>query len=180
MEIYENWQKALKKTKIIRPRVQELHTFSDTKLPYIFLADSSLNQGDTVVRQGEIIVEKPSIVLPSNIAQFEGFDFEESSPFSEDTFMNFLLVRGVAFPSFKYNNKTNSLDIYEGCLDKATEFYLNRLEREENVSIGLISGSEDCWQFSVLIFICTQIARSAEVDIQKILAEFIRKPPRQR
>lgn len=175
MDIQESWQKAVNNTKIIRPRVQELHTFSATKLPYVFLTESSLNLGDTVVRYGEIIVDKPAIVLPFNLPQFEGFDFKESFPFSEDTFMNFLLVRGVSFPSFKYNNKTNFLDVYEGRLDNAVDFYLNKLQREENVNTGLITGLEDCWQFSVLIFICTQVAKSAEGDIQKILAEFMRK-----
>lgn len=175
MDIQESWQRAVNNTKVVRPRVQELHTFSATKLLYIFLAESALNPGDTVVRKGEVVVDKPSIVLPSNLPQFEGFNFDEAFPFSEDTFMNFLLVRGISFPSLKYNNKTQLLDIYEGSLHKAVDFYLNKLEKEENVNVGLISGPQDCWQFSVLIFICTQVAKSAEGDIQKILAEFMRK-----
>ncbi len=66
MNIQDAWEKALKKTKIIRPRAQELQTFSDTNLPYVFLAEALVNRGDTIVRQGEIKVEKPAIILPSN------------------------------------------------------------------------------------------------------------------
>lgn len=169
MNMQDRWEKALKNTQIIRPRVKELLTFATTQLPYMFLAESTVNPGDTVVRKGEILVEKPSLILPDNSPQFEGFEFEEKYHLNQDLFMNFLFVRGVTFPSLKYNNKTQSLDIYEGRLEKAIGFYRDKLQRQENVHTGLISGPEDCWQFSVLIFICTQVAKSAEGDIRKII-----------
>ena len=37
---------------------------------------------------------------------------------------------------------------------------------------GLFIGPEDCWQFSVLIFVCSQILKSAEGDIQKLLDQY--------
>src|SRR3989338_11517731 len=123
MNIQEAWEKALKTTEITRPRVQPLHTFEATLLPYIFLAESLVNTGDTVVRKGEIRVEKPSIVLPMNMPQFEGFEFEESLHMNEELLKSFFLVRGVSFPSMKYNNKVDSLDVFEGCLPKALEHY---------------------------------------------------------
>lgn len=172
MNIQEGWEKALKHTKIIRPRAQELLTFSATKVPYTFLSESTLNLGDTVVRNGEVLVEKPSIILPSNLPQFEGFDFEENLHFNQDTILNFLLVRGVSFPSFKYNNKTQSIDIYENHIEKAIEFYSNKLQHEEDVHRGLVVGNDDCWQFSIFIFIATQILKSADTDIKRLLDRF--------
>ena len=82
---------------------------------------------------------------------------------------NFFLVRGIEFPSLKYNNKTYSLDIFEGRLSRAIEKYTQELQKEENVTSGLIIGPEDCWQFSVLIFICMQIVRSADNDIKSFM-----------
>ena len=79
MDIQELWERALKNTEIIRPRVQELHTFSSTQLPYVFLSESSINAGDTVVRKGEVLVEKPSLILPADSPQFEGFSFTAQS-----------------------------------------------------------------------------------------------------
>ena len=38
---------------------------------------------------------------------FEGFDFEEGMRLNEDLLMSFLLVRGISFPSLKYNNRTD-------------------------------------------------------------------------
>ena len=74
MDIEKTWEKALKNTEIIRPRVKPLNTFKITHLPYIFLAESSVNVGDCVVRMGEALVEKPAIMLPPDSPQLDGFD----------------------------------------------------------------------------------------------------------
>ena len=86
--------------------------------------------------------------------------------------LNFLLVRGISFPSLKYNNKTHSLDIYEGHLEKAIGYYSDKLQQGEDVANGLVAGPEDFWQFSILIFIATQIMRSADSDIKRLLERF--------
>ncbi len=178
MDIQELWEKALKETEIIRPRIQPLMTFESTRLPYFFLAESALNAGDTVLRKGEVIVEKPSLILPSDLPQFEGFDFEKNIRANQDILTHFLLLRGVRFPSLRYNNKIESLEVYEGKLSKAIADYSKQLAQAENVSTGLLIGPEEAWQFSVLIFICTQVARSADRDIQKLLEAWRRKDGR--
>jgi len=175
MNIQDMWEKAINNTEIIRSRAHDLKTFSDTSLPYIFLAKALVNSGDTIVRSADVIVEKPAIILPSNLPQFEGFDFDKEFETGQDLVTNFLLVRGIAFPSMKYNNETQSLKIYDGHIEKAIEYYSDMLQRREDVHSGLIVGPEDCWQFSVLIFICTQVAKSASSDIRKFLDEFRKK-----
>lgn len=168
----EIWEKALRYTEIVRPRIQPLATDGPTFLPYIFLAESSVNVGDTVVRRGEVIVEKPAIILPQNLPQFEGFESPQEQPFNPDMVTNFLLVRGIRFPSMKYNNRTYSLDVREGKLQSAIDHYGRELQRQENLTTGLVIGPEDCWQFSILVFICSQVLRSAEGDIQKLLDDY--------
>lgn len=172
MNIYNSWTKALRKTQIIRSRVRGLLANQATVVPYILLCESSINPGDTVVRRGEIMVERPSLILPPNIPQFEGFEFNSESSFDQNTMLNFLLVRGVTMPSLKYNNKTSSLEVYEGPLDKAIAHHRDILQQQENVQAGLIVGPEDCWQFSVLIYVCSQIARNADNDIRYLLKQW--------
>lgn len=170
--IEEKWERALKETEIIRSRAHLLSSIGATELPYIFLCESSLNMGDTVVRNGKVMVEKPSLILISNHPQFEGFEFETDYKLNKDTIVNFLLVRGVTFPSFKYTHQTCSIDIYEGQLKKAIEHFNDALQRAEDVHSGLIVGPEDCWQFSVLIFVCSMVTRSASNDIKRLLDDF--------
>ena len=88
---------------------------------------------------------------------------------------NFLFVRGVRFPSYKYNNMVESLDLVEGSLKKAEDRFRGKLQKKEDVHTGLIMGPEDCWQFSVLIYICNTVARSTDRDIKNILDEIDRK-----
>ena len=169
MDIEKAWEKALKYTEIIRPRVKPLNTFKTTHLTYVFLAESSVNEGDCVVRKGEVLVEKPSIILPPDLPQLEGFDFKDVSRQQQDMIINFFLVRGIGFPSLKYNNKTYSLDIYEGRLSQAIEKHTHELQKEENVTSGLVIGPEDCWQYSILIFVGMQILRSTDNDIKNLM-----------
>jgi len=172
LDIHESWEKALKQTEIIRPRVQPLSTFEATQLPYVFLAESAVNRGDTVVRKGKVTVDKPSIILPPCMPQLEGFDFDKKFSGTSDYLTTFLLMRGIRFPSMKYENKVNTLEVFEGKLRQAIDRYSERLQQQENVTTGLVIGPEDCWQFSVLIFVCVQALRSADGDIRKIFDRF--------
>ncbi|MGE0267523.1 MAG: hypothetical protein AB7S78_03565 [Candidatus Omnitrophota bacterium] len=172
MDFEKAWNTALHQTEIIRSRVAALQTSKDTRVPYVLLAESSINVGDTVVRKGEVIVDKPALFLPPNNPQLKGFDMEDLGTFNEASMINFLLIRGVTLPSFHYDNKTHSLNIYEGDLSSAIKFYNKELQHQENVYTGLIKGSEEYWQFSILIFICSQVARNADTDIRKLLERY--------
>ena len=81
-------------------------------------------------------------------------------------------MRGISFPSLKYDNRTQSLDIHEGKLSQAIKNFQEDLQRKEDVHTGLVVGPEDCWQFSLLIFICTQVAKNADQDIRHLLDEY--------
>ncbi len=175
MNIHDAWEKALTRTEILRSRMQGLATFSDTHVPYIMLSESSVHLNDTVVRRGEVVVRRPSIILPPNIPQFEGFEFEGEKVFDTEDMINFLLVRGITMPSLQYDNKTFFLDIFEGKTTKATDHFLDQLQKAEDVHTGLILGPEDCWQFSLLIFICGQVAKNADMDIKRFLDNYRKK-----
>ena len=175
MDIERNWEKALQNTEIIRSRIQLLLTTGATSVPYILLSESTMNIGDTVVRKGEVLVDRPALIIPPNHPQFDGFEFD--TPQGQDSIINFLLVRGITIPSMKYDNKTSSLDVYEGKLSRAIQEYKDLLHQQENVHTGLIAGPEDCWQFSLLIFICSQIARNADHDIRKLLQDYHKRNP---
>ncbi|MBD3379017.1 MAG: hypothetical protein GF408_00955 [Candidatus Omnitrophica bacterium] len=169
MNIEQLWQKAQERTEIIRGRVKGLSTFGNTKVPYVFLGESSVNEGHVVVRKGRIIIEKPMIVLPENMPQFEGFEFEEDIEGGLDAVHTFFYMRGIRFPSLKYNNTVDRLELEENSLSKSIEKHKSALEKKENVSTALIVGPEDCWQFSVLLHMAALIGRSAKTDIIHLL-----------
>ncbi len=175
MSIDELWDKAVKRTELIRLRLQELATFEATAVPYIFLAESALHAGDTVVRKGQVLIERPSLILPKLSPQFEGFDFDPQLHASADLMTTFLLLRGIQFPSLRYRHELSSLDIREQSLRKAIEQVNQQLTQAEDIKTGLVVGPEDAWQFSVLLLVGALVVRSAGGDLRRLLEDWHRR-----
>jgi hypothetical protein len=169
MDLQELWDKARQKTEILRMRLPELATFEATAVPYTFLAESSVNPGDTVVRKGQVLIEQPAIMLPGVSPQFEGFAFDTDWQLSEETIATFLLVRGIRFPSLRYRHELSSLDLIEASLAQVIEQVTRQLTQAEDVKTGLVVGPEDAWQFSILLLVGALVARSAEGDLRRLI-----------
>ncbi len=172
MDIEQLWEKAQEQTEIIRGRAKALPTFKHARVPYIFLGESTLNEGHTIVRKGKILIEKPMIVLPEDLPQFEGFDLEQDLDIGKGALQMFFLMRGMRFPSLKYNNAIDNLDLEEASLSKSVEKYKRSLEKVENVSTALILGPEECWQFSILLYMASLVGRAVRTDISNLLDKF--------
>ncbi|MBU3758469.1 MAG: hypothetical protein FGM27_00875 [Candidatus Omnitrophica bacterium] len=171
----KKWESALRRTEIVRSRVRPLETFQATRMPYVFLSELSSAASGTLVRRGHVVVEKPSLILPPNCQQFEGFEWDASMRAEAGTFMDFLLIRGVHFPSMRFNHASESLSVYDGRLQAAIDHFQGQFQRAEDLDTGLIAGPEDVWQFSVLIFTGAQILRGADGDIHRLLREYKEK-----
>ena len=172
MDIESLWEKAQAKTEIVRGRVKGLATFDTTRVPYVFLGESVVNEGHTVVRKGKVLVERPMILLPEDLPQFEGFDFEEDLDIEQGAMQMFFLMRGIRFPSLKYNNTVESLELEEASLLKTADKLKKTLEKKENVNTALILGPEDCWQLSILIYMASLVSRCARTDIMNLMDRF--------
>ena len=179
MDIQQLWERALKHTEVHRMRLQDLATFEATTVPYIFLAESSFNQSDTVVRQGHVLIERPAIILPNFSPQFEGFDFGTELHLNQELLSSFLLLRGVQFPSLKYRHQISSLDVLEQSLQASIRQYTDQLQRAEDIKTGLLIGPEDVWQFSLLLLVGALVVRSAHGDLRRILDDWQKRqsPP---
>ena len=153
-------------------RLQDLATFEATAMPYVFLAESSVNAGDTIVRTGQVLVERPAIILPNFSPQFEGFEFDPAMHLSEHALSTFLLMRGVQFPSLKYRHELSSLEVLEQSLQQAIDQFGRQLTMAEDIKTGLVVGPEEAWQFSVLILVGALVTRSAQGDLRRILDEW--------
>ncbi len=171
MDIEQMWEKAQAKTEIIRGRIRALPSFVTTRVQYIFLAESAVNIGSTVVRNGKVIIEKPLILLPEDLPQFEGFDFEEDLDIEQASMQMFFLMRGIRFPSLKYNNRVETLDLEDASLSKTIKKYKRELEQKENVNTALIIGPEDCWQLSIILYMASLISRCIKGDIMNIIGK---------
>jgi len=175
MNLEELWQKALVETEILKARLSFLGNLESIPLDYIFLAESNVNIGDTVVRKGKVQIHKPLIFLPREFPMFSGFEFEKEFGRDSQDISNFLLMRGVRFPSLKYNHLDSTISVYEKPLSQAISEFKDSLERQEDIKTGLLKGSEDCWQFSILMYAASQVAKSAPTDIRRFLDDLKRR-----
>jgi hypothetical protein len=177
MDIEKYWEKAIRHTEIERARIGYLNVNTSTVLPYVILSESMLDNSDTVVRKGKIEVTKPVIYLPDHTPILEGFEFQDKQ-ISENSLITFLILRGVNLPSLKYSNILYSLDIESSPLSETIKKYKQELTKVEDVHTGLIIGPDDCWQFSLLIYVAGLVVKSAPQDVKKFLEE-LRKRFRQ-
>ncbi len=172
MNPIESWHQALRETAVLRPRLKPLETFEATDLPYWLLTEVADHSSRTRVRRGRIEVAKPSLLLPPDSPQFEGFRAEGIPEPDWRLLSGFLLVRGVSFPSFKFSHVAAEGEILEENMKTAAGKCRDRLERTEDISTTLLVGPDANWLFSLLVFVALQAARSAEGDVRKILEQY--------
>jgi hypothetical protein len=159
---------AQRQTEILRTRRNLLYTFGNTRLPYVFLGQSAINEGDVVKRQGEVTVEPPKIVAPGSGAEFAGFGLEELP----EGVTPIILNRWVKFPTARYENAGGELEVVTGPLEGAIERTLEELERQNDIRTGVIRGPEDKWGFSLLGYVGQMIVRSTPGNIGEYFEHF--------
>jgi hypothetical protein len=175
MGLQEAWEKASTETEMIRCRRSLLSSCRTEELSYVFLSESEVNVGDTLVRKGKVLIHKPSIILPHHCPQLEGFGFDKDHGVNNEMVKTFLLIRGVTLPSFEFTNEIAGMDLYEGSLDYAIEHYLDEFEKAEDIDTSLVSGPGEYYQFSVLVFIAAMVGRSASSDLDKLMKDLRNK-----
>jgi len=173
MGLQEDFMKALKETEIHRHRESHLLTLSATALPYVLLCESAVNDGDTVVRQGVVRVEKPQLLVLHNPMEFEGFEYQDN-PNESSAFL--ALGRSASMPPAKYSNVETSLEVFDGGLQKALDHFSRELDQGDDSQTGLVSGPVDIWALSLFVYVGKMVARSAPQDTQELLRRHFESP----
>jgi len=168
IDIDKKWQEALRKTKIVRSKYGKLETFKKTVVPYVLISKSLVNKDTTVVREGKVEVSPVMIHLPSGNFEFYGFDFKETTDYSDEIIKSFLLIRGVQLPSMKYSNTQVKLEVFDKPIEKVVKEYKELLLRKEDIDTGIIISIPDIWQFSLIIYLANLVAKSIDNDIKNI------------
>ena len=165
MEMEEAFKMAQDDTRFIKVRKNLLYTFGATRLPYICLSQSLENSKVIKVRTGEVLADKPQIAVPGEIFSFEGF--EETDEKRNDEDLAVMLARRISMPPSKYVNKADAATDEPGPLDEAIQRVMNRLGNENDVRTGVISAPEQVWGLSILLYVGSQVARSAPSNVQE-------------
>lgn len=166
MELDDAFKLAEQDTKFVKVRKNLLYTFGATRLPYVCISQLTGDGDFVMVRSGEILADKPQIALPGEMFAFEGFEeFWEEFADGEPVVS---LARRISMPPSKYINKTDGQPQREqGPMAQVVERVVNRLENDNDVRTGVITGPEEVWGLSVFLYVGSQVARSAQSNVQE-------------
>lgn len=155
MEIDERIRYAVERTKIFRPPEQALATFGLTTIQYYLLTEPVYSEllgegGETVVREGKVIAEKPKLVTPYYLLNlFEGFDHGRE-------FAEYMLKQcgpHEAGMLYRYRNEPQGMNILSSPIESVAENIKNKIDGEHNTLAAIILGVDELWDISLMKFI---------------------------
>lgn len=165
MEMEDAFKLAQDDTRFIKVRKNLLYTFGATRLPYICLSVASDNDEWVTVRSGEVLADKPQIALPGELFSFEGF--HEAAGGGEEDELAVTLARRISMPPSKYVNKSGAARREPGPITDVVNRVVSRLEEDNDVRTGVLTAPEPVWGLSVLLYVGSQVARSAASNVQE-------------
>lgn len=160
MDFHEALEEAKQGTEIYKSRKNMLYTFGPTRLPYVCLSENGA--GGITVREGEVTADRPAIAIPGDNWKFEGFD---ADGVDGEGMIPVLVARGIHFPPLNYTNQSLHQRTEYRAMQEAVDVEMKRLEQASDIRTGVFRGPDSLWQISLLIYVSTQIARSAPSNI---------------
>lgn len=155
LNIREAFQKAFNTTEVIRQRQACLLVASATEIPFILLSESEINDGDTVVREGKVDVEKPIIMVPGRPYDFDGFEAEESRLA--------LFGRIASFPTGKYSIECDMRVVDTG-LQRTVDKFQRQFDSNDDEHTGLCVCKTDVWELAALYYVGLLVRKSIGYD----------------
>lgn len=162
----QRWSRAQVDTKIHRTRKHDLYTFGSTALPYYFIAKSSINAGDSIVRRGEVKTEKPTLFFGGNSGgHFDGFSDQDE----EQSSNALLFSRAFRFPNLNVANQGMSMEVISRENHDLCDEIMRDLDQQRDSRTAVIEGPEDLWALSLLLYASQMTQRSAAGNVKDIL-----------
>ncbi len=166
MEIDEEKIKyAVRRTEILRAPKQSLHSFGTTNIYYYLVTEpvySELvkNMGETVIREGRVIAERPRIVTPYYLSRLEGFSLEARRYFEALMREYGSNIQGLFYT---YKNEPKELTIVSDNLLSVVDKLNTEIDKRGDRLAAIIKGEDELWDVSILKFIY-EITRSSVRD----------------
>ncbi len=159
----ERIERAVLRTEILRAPKQTLSAFGTTNIYYYLLTEPSYSDitsdtGETVVREGRVIAERPRIVTPYYLSHLEGFSRE--ARLYLETLMK---SHGSDAPGlfYTYRNEPKGLNIATQDWRAVLASLNEDIDRRKESLVTIIRGEDTLWDVSLLKFIYEMVRNSA-------------------
>jgi len=143
---------AVEHTEILRPPKQSLSTFGATNIYYYLVTEPSYSEltgstGESVVREGRVIAERPRIVTPYYLSRIEGFSSEARR------YLDALIkIRGYDAPGlfYTYKNEPKGLNIVSDHWRAVVDRLNAEIDKRGDPLSCIIKGEDELWDISLL------------------------------
>ncbi|MDY6893115.1 MAG: hypothetical protein SVO26_05300 [Chloroflexota bacterium] len=146
---------AVNNTVVLHPPKQMLATFGTTNIHYYLLTEPSYKEfgegeGETVVREGRVISQRPRVVTPVYLGNIEGFS-EHAKNYLE------MIVRehGPHAPGifYGYKNEHMETNIVPNDMRSVVQKLEEEIKKEGSPLTTIIKGVDELWDVSLMKFI---------------------------
>jgi len=168
----ERIAEAARHTEILRHPRQHLATFGITNIHYYLVTDPAYSElveeaaaGETVIREGRVIAERPKIVTPYYLTNLEGF-----SPDARQYFEMLLRAHGPDTPGlfYTYKNEPQELNIVSDGWSAVVRKLNDEIDKKGDPLASIIKGQDDLWDVSLLKFIYEITSRSLPDNVAQL------------
>ena len=143
---------AIERTRVIRLPRLKLATFGITNLQYYLVTEPSYREivegeQESVIREGRVTAERPSIVTPTYMLNLEGFGT------SARKYMEYLAERfGPNSPGilYSYKNEAKDMNIVGGDPLTIAHRISDDLDRKDDSGSFVILGVDEFWDISLI------------------------------
>lgn len=138
---------AIEHTKVIRFPQQSLATFGHTVIYYYVITE--LTENVNIVREGNVMAQRPRIVTPYYLTTLEGFSEQAGK------YLHAMSARVPDEPGifYRYKNEPKEMNIVSEPIAKLINKLNERIEEENSPLSTIIKGIEELWDVSLMIFI---------------------------
>lgn len=161
---------AARRTEVLRHPRQHLDTFGITNIYYYLVSEPVYTEfsgeaGETVIREGRVIAERPKIVTPYYLSHLEGF-----SPDARKYFDMLMGVHGPQVPGlfYSYKNEPKNLNIVSDPWMAVVDRLNSELDKKSDPLVSIIRGQDDLWDISLLKFIYEMTSRSFPGNVAQL------------
>ncbi|MBI4333997.1 MAG: hypothetical protein HY673_22265 [Chloroflexi bacterium] len=146
---------AVEHTEVLKEPRRSLSTFGTTNIHYFLLTEPVYKEPgspekETVIREGNVVAERPKIVTPDYLLNLEGF--------SKEARQYFEMARREVGPHatgilYAYKNQPENLTIVSEELLQVSERLKEMIEKEDRPLTAILKGVDELWDVSILKFI---------------------------
>ncbi len=155
---------AFESTRVLHEPDRRIDTFGSTQFEFRLVTEL-LDAVDRVrVREGRISAERPQIIRPEALAEFEFEGFGEGGA----AFADWLQRNRRDFAFLQYGFQFRRSDISESIvhdsLPVVADRILTEVRSQGNPAVAVISGIDEAWEISLLRFTLRMIEQSQAIN----------------